>query len=109
MATATALPVATRIGAMATADTATAAIGRAMESSAAKPAGARYGVQATFAVDGYIETPNSRPSALNLPGRFGPLQPVPIFGPRAATTKVSHLPHCDYFRQRGRSGSGREV
>ena len=67
VATATALPVATGIGAtatagmaaMATADTATAVIGRVMESSAAKSAGARCGVQATFAVDGYIETPNA--------------------------------------------------
>jgi hypothetical protein len=48
------------IGATATADIATTATARigptAMESSAAKSAGARCGVQGTFAVDG-IETP----------------------------------------------------
>ena len=67
VATVTAMPVATGTGAtatagmaaMATADTATAVIGRVMVSLAAKSAGARYGVQATFAVDGYIETPKA--------------------------------------------------
>ena len=44
---------------MATADMATAGIGPDMESSAAKCAGAHCGVQGTFAVDGYIETPNA--------------------------------------------------
>jgi hypothetical protein len=43
------------------------------------------------------------------PTDSGCLRPVPTFGPRAATTKVSYLPHRDYFRQRGRNGSGREV
>jgi hypothetical protein len=55
------------IGATATADiaatagigTTAAGIGLVMESPAAKSAGARCGVQATFAVDGYIETPNA--------------------------------------------------
>ena len=40
------------IAATATAGTATAGIGPAMELSAAKCAGARYGVQGTFAVNG---------------------------------------------------------
>ena len=75
MATATALPLATGLGAtaiagigatatagtaaMATADTAIADIGPVMELSAAKCAGARCGAQGTFAVDGSIETPNA--------------------------------------------------
>ena len=117
VATATALPVATGIGAtatagmaaMATADTATAVIGRDMESSAAKSAGARYGVQATYAVDGYIETPKalSRPSALNLPGKFGPLKPVPSAagcdnqGVSFATLRLFSAERAEWLRKRG--------
>ena len=47
------------IAATATAVTATVGIGPAMESSAVKCAGAQCGVQVTFAVGGYIETPNA--------------------------------------------------
>ena len=47
------------IAAMATADTAIAGIGPAMESSAAKSAGARCGAQGMFAVSGSIEMPNA--------------------------------------------------
>ena len=67
-----------------------------------KSAGAPYGVQVTFADSGITRRPTPRQIS-------SPLRPVPTIGPRAATTKVSHLPHCDYFRQRGQSGSGREV
>ena len=59
------------IAVMAIADTATARIGpTAMESPAAKSAGARCGAQGTFAVNGSIETTQALGADLR---RFAPL------------------------------------